>query len=185
VPAQHRHVAEPLGDAPPHNLVGAARAALGAAAAQRGAAIGDLATTIITVVADHELVAAAQVGDGAAVVRDADGGLVALTTPRNGEYANETTFLSAPGALDSAQCALRRGGATHVAALSDGLQMLALAMPSGAPHAPFFTPLFRFASETADGREAGAQLRAFLAGPRVTARTDDDVTLLLAARTAG
>ena len=29
---------------------------------------------------------------------------------------------------------------------SDGLQRLALKLPEGTPHAPFFTPLFRFAT---------------------------------------
>ena len=44
-----------------------------------------------------ELVAAAQVGDGA-IVADAEGNVVGLTAPASGEYLNETVFLVSPGA---------------------------------------------------------------------------------------
>jgi hypothetical protein len=108
--------------------------------------------------------------------------LRAVTTPRPGEYINETTFLSSPDALESAQWGVFHGRATHVAAFSDGLQMLALDMPAGTPHQPFFAPFLRFASEAQSGSDATDALVSFLAGSRITARTDDDVTLLLAAR---
>ena len=68
----------------------------------------------------------------------------------------------------------------HIAILSDGLQMLALKIPEYMPHAPFFSPLFRFVAEVTDETEAKEQLEAFLRSPRVRKRTDDDLTLLLA-----
>ncbi len=161
----------------------AALQAIEAAAAQHGMQPRDLATTLILMVATPTQVAAAQVGDGATVVGSEEGDLFALTAPESGEYINETTFLVAPEALDSARIAVWRGTALHLAVLSDGLQRLALKMPCGTPHAPFFAPLFRFAAERTNATEAQEHLAAFLGSPRITQRADDDLTLLLASRT--
>jgi hypothetical protein len=65
--------------------------------------------------------------------------------------------------------------------MSDGLQMIALKMPSREPYPGFFAPLFDFVADTKDGDEAQEQLLSFLKSPRVKEKTDDDLTLLLAA----
>jgi hypothetical protein len=140
----------------------------------------ELACTLIIVAVTAELAAAVQVGDGAAVIGVSDGAIVALTKPQSGEYINETTFLVSADYLSATQFAFWQGHAQHVAVFSDGLQMLALKLPAGEPHAPFFAPLFRFI-ENAE-KDAPEQLAAFLRSPRITARADDDLTLLLAAR---
>jgi hypothetical protein len=160
----------------------AAQAAVEAEAQARAVPTRELATTLILVVATPALVAAAQVGDGAAVVGDGDSNLIALTTPQSGEYLNETTFLTSPDALDTAQINVWHGVPEYIAAFSDGLQMLALQMPEGMPHAPFFTPLFQLVARMTDAAAAQEQLTAFLHSPRLRARVDDDVTLLVAAR---
>ncbi len=157
-----------------------ARAAVEAEAAARAVKARDLATTLILLVATPELVAVAQIGDGAVVVSDGEDKLIALTAPQSGEYINETTFLISPNALDTAQVTVGRGRVAHVAVFSDGLQMLALKMPDGTPHAPFFAPLFRFVANVTDEAEAQQQLAAFLRSPRITERADDDLTLVLA-----
>jgi len=162
----------------------AARSAVLAEAEGRGRAASDLASTLILTIATSDGVAAGQIGDGAAVVAGAEGALVLLTTPQTGEYANETTFLVSPDALATAQYALWRGMASHLALFSDGLQRLALRMGDATPHAPFFSALFRFARETTDETAAQGELTAFLSSPRVAERTDDDVTLLLATHAA-
>jgi len=157
------------------------RAAVVTEAAQRAVSSDQLATTLIVLVATPVVVAAAQVGDGAAVLGDPSGSMAALTVPQSGEYANETTFIVSPGALQTAQYRVWRGRPASVALFSDGLQMLALRMPQGAPHAPFFSPLFSFIRAVSDPGVAQEQLAAFLKSPRVAERTDDDLTLLLAA----
>jgi serine/threonine protein phosphatase PrpC len=162
------------------NTLKAARGAVEAEAAAREVTARDLATTLIVVVATHELVVAAQIGDGAAVVSDGEANLIALTTPQSGEYINETTFLISPDALEKAQVTVWRGAPKHLAVFSDGLQMLALKMPDGTPHAPFFSPLFRFVANVTNEVQAQEQLAAFLCSPRITERADDDLTLLLA-----
>ena len=161
-----------------------ARNAVEAEAARRQISPRELASTLIIVVATPSLVAAAQVGDGAAVAADTAGQLTALTTPAVGEYLNETVFLISPGALEGLQTVVWRGAAANLAIFSDGLQMLALKMPAGTPHAPFFAPLFRFAAQTREQAAAQVELETFLQSPNVRQRSDDDVTLLLVARIA-
>ena len=140
----------------------------------------ELATTLILVVATPELVAAAQVGDGATVAGDSKGNIFSVTTPQSGQYINETTFLNSPGALGKAQVKVWRGAVAHVAVFSDGIQMLGLKMPAGTPHTPFFAPLFRFIRDVVDDAEAKNLLESFLRSRRLTDTTHDDRTLLLA-----
>ena len=148
-------------------------------AAMRQVELRQLATTLILVVATSELVGAAQVGDGIAVIQDRDANIIGVTTPDSGEHVNETTFLNSRRDLKHAQFAVWRGALTHVAILSDGLQRLALKMPSGVPHNPFFTPLFNFVSNTPEATQAQEQLELFMGSPRITDNTTDDLTLVL------
>jgi Protein phosphatase 2C len=168
-----------------HLLQGAfivARLAVQSAAKTLGRPIHDLATTLLLAVATPDQTAAAQIGDGAVVARLAGEGLTALTRPPVTEHLNETTFLTSDDALSEMQFALCDEPARGLAMLSDGLQMLALKMPQGEPHAPFFAPLLRFTAAAAEPERAEEQLRKFLQSPGVAQRTDDDLTLLLAVR---
>ena len=92
-----------------------------------------------------------------------------------------TIFLISPNAIETAQFQVLREKLRHFAVFSDGLQMLALKIPEGTPHGPFFAPLFRFSGEWKEEEDdAKQQLESFLRSPRVSERTDDDLTLLLA-----
>ncbi|MGB3535642.1 MAG: PP2C family serine/threonine-protein phosphatase [Microcoleaceae cyanobacterium] len=161
----------------------AAQEAVIAEASRQEAEIRDLATTLILVIATAQQVAVAQVGDGAAVVETDEKILHALTIPEQGEYLNETKFLICADAIETAQINIWQGQPTHLAVFSDGLQMLGLKMPDGTPHQPFFSPLFHFVATAGDEIMAKEQLVAFLRSPRVSQRTDDDLTLVLAALT--
>ena len=142
--------------------------------------VRELATTLIIGIATPELVAVAQIGDGAIVVEDKTGNILELTIPASGEYLNETVFLVSSNAVENAQFNLWLGQPKYLAAFSDGLQMLALKMPEGKPHHPFFSPLFKFVETITDETDAQEQLMGFLRSPRLTQRTDDDLTLILA-----
>ncbi len=144
--------------------------------------VRQLATTLILVVATSEMVGAAQVGDGIAVIQDGDANIIGVTTPESGEHVNATVFLNSRRDLKHAQFNVWRGNPTHVAIMSDGLQRLALQMPSGVPHNPFFTPLFNFVSNTPESKQAQEQLEQFMGAPRVTDSTTDDLTLVLFGR---
>ena len=141
----------------------------------------DLATTLILMIATPELVAVAQIGDGVAVAKDEAGNLLALTMPDNGEYINETTFLTSPTALDTAQLKIWRQSIVNVGMITDGLEMLAMNMAVGAPHKPFFMPLFEFVANAEDKSVAQEQLVRFLRSEKITQRTDDDLTLIIGA----
>jgi hypothetical protein len=163
-------------------LLAAAQTARGhieASAVAHGAQPQDFATTLLLFAAMPDLIIASQIGDGAIVLRDRAGTVRALTLPRGGEYANTTTFLVSPNAFNSVQAETWRGPYTEIAAFTDGLQRLALTMPSGTPHAPFFVPLFDVALGAEDSRLATAELSDFLRSEKVAERADDDLTLML------
>jgi hypothetical protein len=164
----------------------AVQAAIGALreeAAKRGVEAAELATTLIVALATPGLVAAAQLGDGAAVVRDQDGALHVLSagSPAH-EFINETVFLTSANAHDQVRTTVWLGRPRGVALLTDGLEPLALHRRGYTPHAPFFEPIFRLVLET-ETVAARTQLESFFSGPRVSARADDDLTLLLAVLT--
>lgn len=139
----------------------------------------DFATTLILLIATDEFVSAIQIGDGAVILKDNDG-ITALTKPSYGEFINETVFILSPEAMDSAQIKIKQSPVTHIAIITDGLQMLALQLPDYTPFEAFFSPLFKFITEVKDEKKAYEQLISFLRSPRVAERVDDDLTLFLA-----
>ena len=157
-----------------------ARGYVGVSAAVRNKPARQLATTLILFAAMPDMVAAAQIGDGAIVLQDQGGKVRSLTCPQSGEYINTTTFLVSPDAFKSVQHKIWRGAYTSIAALTDGLQMLALTMPEGLPHPQFFAPLFAFLDNARNTDEAVAELDSFLRSEKITNRADDDLTLMLA-----
>jgi len=162
---------------------GAARTALEALAVAEGDPLRSFATTLSCAVVAEGWLAVAHNGDGAVVVVDRDGPRTAAR-PARGEYANEVAFLTADDGLDHVAYPVEAGGVEAVALLTDGLLRLALQLPAGTTHEPFFAPLLAFAGEAPDPEVAAAELAAFLASDRVVARTDDDTTLVLAVRAA-
>ena len=171
--------------------LGLARSALEQEAAWRGVPLGDMATTIHTVVLFDGLLMTAQIGDGAVVVRDAretegagaGGAAVRTLDPvERGEYLNETVFLTSSAWVNEVRFGEHDATAIDaVAVLTDGLQLLAFDLAAGLPHAGFFEPIWRWAS-TVDDTAGEAELAAFLGSERVRGRTDDDTTLVLAVR---
>ena len=142
-----------------------------------GERMGDLATTLLVVRASSGGIETGQVGDGAVVLRREDG-LSVLAADAKGEYLNETVFLTSEGWLDALRIeTVPSDGVDALAVLTDGLQLVALDLATGVPHAPFFAPFFSFVAEDGDV----AQLESFLGSDRVGERTDDDVTLVVAA----
>jgi protein phosphatase 2C-like protein len=142
----------------------------------------ELATTLLVAVVTPGRLAVAQIGDGAVVARREDDSYVAVTRPRDQEYINETTFLTSPTYLEAMQYEVLAVRVTGLALFTDGLQMLALKMPQGAPHVAFFAPLMHLLATATERDRAEAQLRSFLQSPRITQRADDDLTLVLAVR---
>ncbi len=105
--------------------VTAARTALEGLAAQEDCPLRDLACTILVLAATDGEIATAHIGDGAMVVRTADG-LEIASPPGESEYANEVVPLTSPGWREALRVAARPLDVRGVALFSDGLQRVAL-----------------------------------------------------------
>lgn len=164
---------------PGDELAAAVRASLTRSARGRGEPVGELATTLVCLAAGTDATWVIQVGDVAAVVRLQGGdGFEVPVWPERGEYANETYFATQPDAPWRARCL---GRADALALTSDGLLPLAFDLAGRRAHAPFFAGLFAELAAS-DSASLLPHFRAFLHSPQVAARTDDDVSLLLALR---
>lgn len=161
-----------------------ARQAVVELAGRENQPLRDFSTTLTLALAGPAWLVTGQIGDSVVVAQTETGELFTATEPQQGEYAGETFFLTMDNALDLVAGRVYPQGVRALAALTDGLLRLALTLPGNQPHAPFFTPLIAFCAATTDSAAAAAHLEGFLNSPRIAARTDDDKTLLLAARPA-
>lgn len=159
-----------------------ARTAIFDRAAQEGAPARDYATTLLCAALSADLLAVAQLGDGVVVAADGAGQYFVAAAPQRGEYANETYFLVQPQALANVAVQVYAQPVQALAVMTDGLLRLVLDVQTITPHAPFFNPLVAFANAAPHADQANGQLADFLDSERVSARTDDDKTLVLAVR---
>jgi hypothetical protein len=159
-----------------------ARAAVIYMAEAQGLPPRAFASTLLCAAASDRGLAVAQLGDGLAVATLDGGDWYLAATPQRGEYANETYFLTQADSLPPVDVRVYADPVHAVAVMTDGLLRLVLDLNRNQPHRPFFQPLLAFAAQVSDAREGEAQLTAFLDSDRVCARTDDDKTLVLAAR---
>lgn len=123
-----------------------------------------------------------QIGDGAIVVKSQNLRRV-IFWPDAGEYANQTYFITEDDAESHLKIVVDSFGVTEVAVFTDGLQRLALRYSEKLPHESFFAPLFRYLRDLKDNpNELYESLLDWLDSEPVNSRTDDDKTLILAAR---
>jgi hypothetical protein len=155
-------------------------------AERRGFQMRDFACTLVAVVANLESVWTVHVGDGAILGRHCDGVLETLSAPDHGEYASTTYFIT-----DSGREGVRTRIKHHAHAydslmlMSDGLERLALSMADNAPFEPFFNGItmpLKNSSASGFDKPLSRQLIKFLETERVTSRTDDDKSLVVAHR---
>jgi hypothetical protein len=153
------------------------------AASRRARRSRDFAATMVLVMASHDEVVTAHVGDGAIVARKKnDAAWTVLSEPHHGEYASATYFVT-----DDPQPALRIGRhPTHfdaLAAFSDGIENLVIDSATGVPSAAFFNSMVKpLDASNILGKDNALSnsLVAFLASDRLNERTDDDKTLIVA-----
>jgi len=141
------------------------------------------AATLLLAIISQDMVACGLVGDCAIVVATNAGDLQSLCKPQRGLYANTTYFATHHDLKQQLDVQLWEGSARHVALFTDGLLSLAMNIEQNQPYAPFFAPLFAFATDVGNtvNEEAVAvqALTAFLDSNRVNQRTHDDKTLVL------
>ncbi|HPH94516.1 MAG TPA: PP2C family serine/threonine-protein phosphatase [Anaerolineaceae bacterium] len=157
-----------------------ALAALSALAQERGLPLNVFATTLTAVILTASEVTAAQLGDGCVILQDTQDQFSPLLLPTRGEYANETYFITMPGALSHLQSASQPGLPQALVLMTDGLLRLALDLSTQTPHPPFFRPLIEFARQAPSRPAPNQDLAAWLDSDKVRSRTEDDKTLVIA-----
>lgn len=156
--------------------------------ARTAAAAGDpaeaYACTLLAASATANGAVFLQVGDGAIAYRAEPAGPWRLATrPRRGEFANETTFITAQHPGRHASVVRISGGVQAFALMSDGVEFLAIHQARLEPHGAFFGHVLAGMRAGEGEDEAHSRwVAGFLASDAVNQRTDDDKTLVLATR---
>ena len=163
-----------------------ARQVLKEKAWQKRASLQAMATTIQLVVANEHLIATLHIGDGRTVAGDGNDEYFNLSRPYNGEYANETSFITnGDDPLADSNPALQRreiSGAkiTGIAVSTDGLDPLSVNLSRDEPHYGFYAPAFRVLRQKNDADDAALAIAEVLATPEARRKSPDDITLVMA-----
>ncbi len=142
--------------------------------------LAQFACTFLTVVVLPHRLLAAQIGDGAIVMRHEGAYRVAIW-PQQGEFANTTNFLTGESWEHQREMIDFESPCDAIVMFTDGLQQLILRYMSRDVEERFVTPLVLTLADCEVVTQFEADLQAFLSSPRVNGRTDDDKTLLVAA----
>lgn len=157
------------------------RATLVDHAETEGINLKELACTLLTAVVFSDSALIGQVGDGAVVLCH-DGQCAVPIWPATGEFINETFFLtdeSWPRHWNTEVTPVRIDA---ICMFTDGLQNLILDMRGRTAEPRFVTPVVR-GLDSVSATQLQDDLVRFLRSERVISRTDDDLTLFVAART--
>lgn len=176
--------AEPPGENEVRGWLTVVRDRIDEEAVRRDATARDFAATLVACFAGPHWTLIAHVGDGACVVDGAVDGWTVASWPSNGEFANQTSFVTGPGEVELRLTSLDRG-VRDVAVFSDGIEDLVLERTDQRPHQAFFDGMFapvRAAATPAFDRALSRALRGLLTSERINERTDDDKSLVLATR---
>ncbi|WP_139538374.1 PP2C family serine/threonine-protein phosphatase [Klebsiella spallanzanii] len=148
-------------------------------ARERGLSAGDFACTVVAAWLGDTASAVLHIGDGvAALTIDAE---QHLSLPENGEYANQTWFLTSHDWREHIRISQFAGRVTQLVMMSDGVQPFALNRRGDALFSPFMDPVLRYLQQVSEEKGSEA-ICATLDDPRTWAITGDDKTLLVALR---
>lgn len=145
----------------------------------------EFSATLQVVVTNGEETLSAQIGDGCSVFRGLETQRWFIPKwPDHGEYASTTYFITDEVKVN---CSISRFSIPidSVVSFTDGIERLALDFVSQQPHDGFFDVLARpVHNSQAIGKDFAltSELEKFLSGSSVCSRTDDDKTLVVAAR---
>lgn len=161
------------------SVVDLVRTRLQTIADERGFNFHDLSCTLVGCIASTEGGCLFHIGDGFGVA-EFSGSKPVLSLPENGEYANETYFVTAndwAARLRITPLAAAQSG--RIALMSDGAAPFVVNRERTGLFDPFITPVSKFLSGASqdDGNQG---LRDTLADERTYAITGDDKTLLIA-----
>ena len=167
------------------NWIIASREAIVADSKESGKRLREYACTILGSVAGKDSAIFFQIGDGA-IVTGSGPEYQTIFWPEQGEYANTTFFITDEQYLDHLQIN-HAESPDEIALFTDGLQNLVLSFAQKKAHSGFFMPLFDALKKNPvdDFSDFSAQLSSFLCRDDITARSDDDKTLVLAVSMIG
>ena len=145
----------------------------------------DFAATLVLAISDGANSLFVHIGDGGIVIRETETqSWICPTWPNQGEYASSTFFLTDDEPPPIRICMIEMP-IDALAVFTDGIERLALDFSERQPHRPFFDAMIQPVTG-ADGfgrnKLLSSGLQRFLDSDRVNERTDDDKTLVLAAR---
>ncbi|MDD4136900.1 MAG: PP2C family serine/threonine-protein phosphatase [Methanoregula sp.] len=168
-------------DAQVRDWITTSRDAIAGEADLKGKRLKDYACTLLGAVTGQDRAIFFQLGDGAIVI-GGEGDYETVFWPEQGEYANTTFFVSDETYLERLKCLHHTGSPGEIALFTDGLQNLALSFAQKKAHAGFFRPLFEALRKNPGNEFSGFSnhLKSFLSRNDVSARSDDDKTLVLA-----
>lgn len=138
--------------------------------------IRDLACTLVGAVLNEEGGCLFHIGDGIAVVELNDGSTV-ISLPENGEYSNETYFVTGSDWQDRFRVDSFSGITRNLVLMSDGA--MSFAAKDGKLFAPFMEPVTAYLSKVSEA-EGNVALHDTLADERTWKITSDDKTILVA-----
>jgi hypothetical protein len=147
---------------------------------EQGHKLADYHATLISLYAMSDRTFIAHVGDGlAGVAALGNWETATLSMPRNGEYANETFFVTEDEWIRNLRCLevspLRRGGAA--VALTDGAEHFVITPDSSGLSAEFMEPVSRFLA-SCDLDQAANALAGTLNSKDARKISSDDKTLI-------
>ena len=121
------------------------------------------------------------IGDGLGIANHPEDDAIVLSEPENGEYSNETYFLTADDWCDHLRITPFTGsGWTTVALMSDGAMPFVMAKGHKGFYKPFADPVITFLRQQEGVQHANEALYATLASEKTFSITSDDKSLLVA-----
>lgn len=184
--ARAGEVGEALLDAEPDDLAEAVRLAISAersalrdVADTEGVQLNAYAATLVCAIVGPRGGWFLHVGDGLGAAELAADGSAVLSLPENGEYANETYFVTGDEWAEHLRMTRIPDAVRVLALMSDGAAPFVMAKNNTGLFRAFMDPVEKFlAANTEDAGSAG--IHATLDDPRTHGITADDKTLLVA-----
>lgn len=158
-------------------VIEAARVHLQSRADELGLSSRELACTVVGVVLFQDGGHLFHIGDGMAVVELADDSTI-LSLPENGEYANETYFITGDDWLPHLRITSFSGTIRCISLMSDGAMPFAVNRGKTGMFAPFIDPVRSYLATVSEA-EGSEALLATLSDERTWSITSDDKSLLL------
>ncbi len=119
------------------------------------------------------------IGDGAGIVQFVDAAVPAVVShPENGEYSNETWFITHESWKDHVRVTPFDGAVETIGIMSDGAMPFTLARDRNSLFSGFITPIAKYLRDRSV-EEGNNGLRSILGSERTNSITNDDKTLVL------